>query len=484
MKDNLTAIHNQALRILETVGIKLHHAELIQWMRQQGVSVNNHTAFFTPGFIMDAIHLAPASFTLRGRNPCHDIVIGGDHVNCAPGYGCATICAPDGKRRNAVMADYVRLAKLVHQCPHFNINGGILAQPSDVPAEQSHLLMLYAAMLSSDKCLMGVLGNRSQMQALMDLAAIAFGGRAAFTAKPHLLTLINTISPLQIDKNALDAMIIAAQHNQPVIMSPSPAAGTTGPIDMAANISLATAEALAGIAIVQTIRPGTPVIFGLQCLGADLRTGNISIGSPAYTLQSTYTAALARMYRLPSRCGGTLTDSPYLSPQSGYESMLNMLTTFQNKVNVVVHSAGTLDSFAAVSYEKFIMDIQIIDMVKYFLKDLEVNPDTLNLELIGRVGPGGQFLTTMDTLKKCRTHSWSPRIGVSGNTGGGGSPSDRYLESIADRQQAMLDSYASPPMDPALLADLDDCMLRQGVDRGRLSAICSQAWGNSTPCNT
>jgi len=478
MKEKLAAIHDQALKILETIGIKLHHAELIQRIRQQGVSVNDNTAFFTPGFIMDAVRRAPASFTLHGRSSIHDVVIGGDHVNCAPGYGCAAISSPDGTRRNAVLADYIRLAKLVHQCSHFKVNGGILAQPSDVPADQSHLLMLYAAMVSSDKCLMGVPGDRSQMQALMELAMIAFGGRAAFTAKPHLLTLISTISPLQLDENALDAMIIAAHHNQPLIISPSPAAGTTGPIDMAANISLAAAEALAGIAIVETIRPGTPVIFGLQCLGADLRTGNISIGSPAYTLQAKYTAALARMYRLPSRCGGTLTDAPHLSPQSGYESMLNMLTTFQNGVNLIVHSAGTLDSFAAISYEKFIMDIQIIDMVKYYLDDLDVNPDTLNLELIGRVGPGGQFLTTMDTLNKCRSHSWNPLVGVFGNTGSG-SPSDQFLNGIADRQRAMLDSYFSPSLGRALLADLDDWMVRQGVDRSLLSAICSHAWGDS-----
>ena len=317
-----------------------------------------------------------------------------------------------------------------------------------------------------------------QMQELMDLGAIAFGGQAAFAARPHLLTLINTISPLQIDEMALNSMIIAARHNQPLILSPSPAAGTTSPIDMAANISLATAEALAGIAIVQMISPGTPVIFGLQCLGADLRTGNISIGSPAYTLQSKYTAALARMYRLPSRCGGTLTDAPRLSPQSGYESMLNMLAPFQNGVNLIVHSAGTLDSVVAMSYEKFIMDIEIIDMVRYYLGDLEVNDDTLNMELIRSVGPGGQFLTTMDTMRKCRTHAWDSDIGVRGNAGGG-SPEEQSLKRIAQKLQAMLDAYSPPPMDRAVMAALDAFMVRQGVDRALLATICCQVWEDS-----
>jgi trimethylamine--corrinoid protein Co-methyltransferase len=483
MQAKLNAIHNQALRILATIGIRLHHPDLLRQLRRRGVSVDHGSAFFTPDQIMDAIGSAPASFTLHARNPLYDMVIGGDRVHCAPAYGCAAIGEADGTRRNALMADYVRLAKLVHQCPHFNVNGGILAQPTDVPADQSHLLMVYAALLSSDKCLMGVPGKGFQMQALMDLGALAFGGREAFAARPHLLTLINTISPLQIDEMALDTMLIAAGHNQPLIISPSPAAGTTGPIDLAANISLATAEALAAIAIVQMMRPGTPVIFGLQCLGADLKRGGISIGSPAYTLQAKYSAALARMYRLPSRCGGTLTDAPNLSPQSGYESMLNMLATYQNRVNFIVHSAGILDSYAAISFEKFIMDLEIIDMVRYYCADLDVNPATLNLELIRRVGPGGLFLTTGDTLHKCRSHSWNPVIGLRGHTGGG-LPAEQFLQRIAGRQQAMLDSYAPPPMDRALLADLDACLVRQGVDRAMPATIGQQVWGHSNDRGT
>ena len=478
MEGKLSAIHNQALEILATVGIRLHHADILERLRQHGVSVNGNVAFLAPDLLMDAVRLAPETFRLHARNPCHDMVIGGDQVNCAPGYGCASVCESDGTRRNALMADYVRFAKLVHECPHFKVNGGILVQPADVPANQSHLLMVYAAMVSSDKCLMGVPGNGLQMQALMDLGACAFGGQAAFTAKPHLLTLINTLSPLQIDAMALNTMIIAARHKQPLIISPSPATGTTGPIDMAANISLAAAEALAAIAIVQILSPGTPVIFGLQCLGADLRTGNISIGSPAYALQSKYTAALARMYHLPSRCGGTVTDALRLSPQSGHESMFNMLATFMNKVNFVVHSAGTLDRFAAISYEKFILDLEIIDMVQYYLDDDKVDPDTLNLELIRSVGPGGQFLTTLDTLHKCRSHAWNPFAGACGNTGGG-SPEEKVLKRLADRQQVMLERYSPPPMDRAWLADLDDCMVRQGVDRSLLSTLCRQVWGHS-----
>ena len=475
MQATLNAIHNQALKILETVGIELFQAEILGRLRNDGVSVDGCRAFFPPQLVMEAIGQAPEAFTLQARNRSHDTKIGGSEVNCAPGYGCAAVCAPDGSRRDARMDDYVRFAKLVHQCPHLVINGGILAQPSDVPADKSHLLMIYAAMLSSDKCLMGVPGHTAQMQAIMDLAAFTCGGQTAFRAKPRILTLVNTTSPLRMDAMTLDSMLVAARHNQPLIISPSPAAGSTGPIDLAANVALATAEALAAITIVQLVNPGNPVIFGLQCLGADLRSGNIAVGSPAYARQLKITAALARRYRLPSRCGGAPTDAPALSAQSGYESMLNLLASFEHGVNLIVHSAGTLGAFSAISYEKFIMDIEMIAMVKYYRSDLDVDGDVLDLGLIQDVGPGGLFLNQMDTVRKCRSHAWDSAV----NLGGTRAPEAAYLDRITARQQAMLDAYVPPAMDPALRKDVDDFMVRKGVDMPRLEQI-GQLIGRST----
>ena len=472
MQKKVDAIHNQALRILETVGIRLHHVELLARLRDLDVKVVNDTAFFSPEQVMVAVDQAPQAFTLHARNPSHDMTVGDGIVHYAPGYGCAAISGPDGSRRDAVMADYVRFAKLVHQSPHFRINGGILAQPSDVPAAQSHLLMIYAALLSSDKCLLGIPGGRAQMQALMGLASVAFGGRKAFAARPHLLTLINTLSPLQIDETTLEAMLTAASHHQPLIISPSPAAGTTGPIDLAANISLATAEALAAITVVQLIHPGTPVLFGLMCLGADLRTGSVAYGSPAFSLQARYTAALARRYRLPSRFGGILTDAPSLSVQCGYESMLNLLSNVQNGVNLIAHGAGTVGSVAAMSYEKFIIDLEIIDMVDYYCGDLSVNADTLNLDVIREVGPGGLFLSSRDTLEKCRTRAWDASVGLRRSTGEGAQQGPLYRR-IAERQRRLLEAYskAPPAMEPSLVAALDDYMQDQGVERKHLERI-------------
>ncbi len=471
MQSHVDHIRATALKILEEVGIRLMGAEALDLLRENGVRVEGDRAFFLPGQVMDWVERAPSRFTIHARNPRHDMLIGGDESECSPGYGCASLILPDGSRRDTVLSDYVTLAKLVQQSGHFKINGGILAQPADVDPERSHLIMLYAAILSSDKCLLGIPGTGRHINEMMEAAAFVFGGKDSFTSRPHLLTMISTVSPLQVDEMALDSILTCARCNQPMIISPAPAAGTTGPVDLGVNLSLATAEALACIALAQMARPGVPVIFGLQCYGADLRTGNISIGSPAYALQAGYCAALARSFNLPSRAGGTTNDAKDVSVQTGYESMLSMLTALQNRINLIVHSAGILDSFAAMSYEKFMVDLEIMDMARYYLRGLPETDYEAGLQLIKSVGPGGQFLTTRDTMKKCRTHSWAPEVALRGSLSGR-TPGEALASNIQKKMERMLASYVRPELEPARQAALEDYLVnRAGVDPAALDAV-------------
>lgn len=470
MNDRIEKIYNHGVAILEKVGIKLNHLETLALLKENSVRVEADIAFFTREQIESWISKAPESFTLHAQNSLYNCVIGKDHRNLTAGYGCPTVYELDGTSRNAELADYIKMAKLVHQCDHFSINGGILAQPNDVPPELSHLVMVYAALIASDKCLMGIPGNEHQMTQIMEMAAIMFGGKEALKTVPRVLTMISTISPLLMDEMALSSIMVSARYNQPMIISPASTAGTTGPIDLAGNLALSTAEALAAIVIAQMFRPGVPVIFGLQCNIANLKTGNISIGSPAFSLQTKYVAALARMLKLPSRSGGATTDAVVVGPQSGYESMLALLNACTNSVNLIVHSAGILDSYAAISYEKFIIDLEIIDMVNYYLADFETNDTTLNLDLIREVGPGGQFLTSMDTMKKCRSHSWEPRVGVRGKISRE-KALDLYFKNVSFKLKQMIDDYQKPELSPDTMASLNEFMIHQGVSPNVLSAV-------------
>jgi trimethylamine--corrinoid protein Co-methyltransferase len=460
--NKIEKIYQHALNILSEVGIKLKHLEVLNILDENGIQIDEETAFFTPEQVAYWISKAPESFTLYARNPAYNIVIGNQHRHFMAGYGCAAIYDKEGTARDSLLSDYICFARLVHQCGHFSINGGILAQPNDVPAEISHLIMTYAAMTTSDKCLMGIPGNEDQVTQIMEMAALLFGGRSVLEKTPRILTMVSTISPLLIDEMDLSTILVSARYNQPMIISPASTAGTTGPIDLAGNLALSTAEALAAIVIAQIIRPGVPVVFGLQSNVANLRTGNISVGSPAYSLQKKAVCELARYLKLPSRSGGATTDSAVISPQAGYESMLSLMAAYQNGVNLIVHSAGILNSYAAMSYEKFMMDLELMDMIMQYEAGFEVNDDTLNLELIKSVGPGGHFLGAADTMKKCRSHSRQPRIGVRENFGRR-PPLEKYFENIEKGLEQMLREYKQPDMPPDILRHLNDFMTGQGI---------------------
>lgn len=462
-REKLEKLDRTARRILSEIGIRIMSRPFLDRLCEKGLSVKADRVVFSVDQVDGLLAMAPKRFTLHGIHAVHDIIMGDGTSHISAGYGCASVMDPDGNIRNAIFQDHVDLVKLVHASDLFHINGGILAQPSDVAPDISHLAMIYAALKYSDKCIFGIPGPRQHMEDILALAAIRTGGKAAFTQTPRVLTMISPVSPLQVDEIGLESLDAAGRYRQPVILSPGVAAGTTGPIDLAGNVALATAEALGLICMAQALNPGTPVIFGLQCYGSDMKTGSISIGSPAYALQARYCAALARYYRLPSRAGGAVNDAKSLSAQAGYESMLSMFTALQNRVSLVVHGAGILDSFAAVSFEKFIMDLEIIQMVQSYMDDMTVDDTTLNFDLIQSVGPGGLFLTTMDTMKKCRTHAWNPKVALRGHLMGM-SPHEKLLSNIRKVREQMLARYSTPAIEPEILDAMDAFMRSRGVD--------------------
>jgi len=472
MGDTLRKIHKASVKILQEIGIRLHHQGMLDLLKENGVRVEGQTAFFEEKQLMHWINKAPGRFTLYARNPDHDMLIGGDHTEYAAGYGTPTIVAPDGSRRSATMEDFTNFVKLVDQSEFFNVNGGILVQPSDVMGIQSVPVMMYATLAHSDKCIMGIPGTTEQVEQTMEMAGILFGDKGELVKRPRVITIVSTFSPLQIDHTALETMLVCTRYKQPMVVSPAPAAGTTGPMAMAGNISLANAEALAGIALAQMLREGTPVVYGLQSLSADMASGNVTIGSPGYSVQAKYCAKLARMYGLPSRAGGTNTDAKGVSVQSGYESMMSMLVACQSRANFIIHSAGILDSFNATSYEQFIVDLEIIRMIEFYLADMDTDPEDFAFDVIKEVGIGGHFIQTQDTFERCRKNSWQPKIGLRGSTVMGGSPNDRLFANMERQMNAMLKSYEKPTLDPTVLQALHDYVVKIcGVDEALVDSI-------------
>ena len=450
------------MEILQRGGVRFSDPLALEILKKNGVTLSGNTAFFTEDKVMSFVERAPARFTLFARNPAHDMTLGEGTSYYAPGYGCPAVIDDDGTKRNARFEDYVRFVKLVQKSDHFKINGGILVQPSDLLAPFATPLMIWATVNLSDKVIIGVPGTAREVEQIMAMGAILFNGQESFMAKPRILTLVNTLSPLQIDSNTINTIKIVAENRQALIISPGPMAGATGPVTLAGNIALGNAEALAAIAFAQMVRPGTKVIYGLQATTADLRTGGISIGSPGGAVQSRYCSALARKYKLPARNGGTSTDARCVSVQSGYESMLSMLVACESKTDLILHSAGILDSYGAMSYEQFIIDLEMMDMIDYLMADLPMDSDALGADLISRAGPGGQFLTSPHTLKHCRTVPFISAL--SHNRPGTDVKKDpnnlAFIHSVYD---TMMAGYKRPHLDPEIRTDLKHFLQGIGI---------------------
>jgi trimethylamine--corrinoid protein Co-methyltransferase len=464
MKDDLKKIHDASMNILETSGMRFQHPEIITLLKEKGIKVTEETAFFKPEQVMEWVGKAPKSFTVHARNPQYDIVVGDDHMEVAAGYGSPYIIERNGEVRNGTLADYREFLKLVHQCEHFNVNGGILIEPSDVDSEYNSPVMLYNTIVHSDKVLIGMEGNAQQMAMLMEMLKIVFGGHDKVVERPRMMTIVNTLSPLQMDRNALDTLIAYASHGQPVFITPAAMTGFTAPITIAGMMALGNAETLAGIAVTKMIREGVPVVYGNQCTSADMRSGAFVVGSPEHALSIACAARLAKAYGLPCRSGGASSDAKQVCVQSGYESMMLLSTCSHENVNMVLLAAGILDSTKAMSVDKFMVDLEVISLVKRIRRGVIVSDETLVVDLIKDIGPGGEYMTSMHTAKLCRTETWNPEIGIRGKSGQI-NYHDSILDNIDRKKEKMLDAYEQPDLPREIKTAMIEYLVARGIDK-------------------
>ncbi|WP_230398969.1 trimethylamine methyltransferase family protein [Novisyntrophococcus fermenticellae] len=454
-------IHDAAMEIMRDVGVRIHNEKAAKILRDHGIRMEGDTAFFTEEQVMHWVRKAPESFTLYARNPKYDTVIGGDHINPAATYGCAFIDDWDGTRRRGTMDDYIKCLKLVQAEDSYSINGGIMIQPGDIPEETAAVELFYTALLHSDKAIMLPTGFKKEMELIVEAGCELFGGKDAFIEKPRMIALINTVSPLTLDERMLDCLMILAEYGQPVIVCPAAMLGATGSLSMAGTIASGAAESLAGIVLAEMIRPGTPVVFGIQSTAADMRGGiTFACAAPEGTLMQGFAANLAKFYGLPSRGGGCQTDAPVINCQAGYESMLTFSSAYRHGINLIMEAGGVMDSVNATSFEKMIVDFEIIRQVKASFTPIEVNEETLNLEEIKEIGHDGSFVTSDYTLENYRD-LYSPHVGPRNGKG------EAYFKSSIDVEiDRLLKKYENdkPELDSELKNKVKAVLEKSGLN--------------------
>jgi trimethylamine--corrinoid protein Co-methyltransferase len=300
---------------------------------------------------------------------------------------------------------------------------------------------------------MGLQGARDSIQ----MASILFGSQDELSRKPRMISILCSLTPLVYDERMLGAIMEYARAGQPLLISSLGIAGATSPVTLAGTLAVQNAEVLAGIVLTQLIREGTPVVFAGASTGADMQTGVLSSGSPEMAINTAATAQMARFYGLPVRSGGAVCDAKYPDAQASYESMMSLLTARFSGINFVLHSAGILESYNCMSYEKFIIDDEMCGMVKRIIHGMEVNPDTLALDVIKAVGPGGHFLDKDHTFDHFKNELYQPKLSnrddfVSWQASG----SPQSVETANKKYKEILETYEAPE----LPADVDKDLLK------------------------
>ena len=454
-KKELTHIHDASMDLLKNIGVAFKDDEALGIFKKNGFRVDGNTIFFSEKQVCRAVESAPAHFKVAARNPANSVSIGGDGVALAPGYGAAFIITRDGEQRNATMADYDMFCKLVQTSRTIDMNGFLMAAPSDLPAETAHLDMLYSNITLCDKPFMGSPVSRTGVEDCIEMASMVWGGKENLTESPVTVSLITPLSPLQYSAEMAGAVITLARYNQACILSALIMAGSSGPLGLAGVLVQQNAEILAGVTLTQLVRPGAPVIIGGTSAIMDMRTGCLSMGAPEVARISSATTQMAKFYNLPARSGSANTDAHFPNAQAGFESATNFHVALQNGSNYILHAAGILGAYNAMSFEKFIIDEEICSQILESLKPVTITDESIDIDSIKEVGIGGNYLTHPKTYEQCRSAFYlSNLVNRNGFSGWQEEGAKNITDKAAELLEERLSAYVKPDIDPQLEKDL------------------------------
>lgn len=457
----LDAIHDQAIRILAEIGTEVHDDAMLLRLRAAGQRVEGTRVHWDPDWVLEQVASAPARFTLTGRNPGREVEIGGGSLAHCPVGGPPFAHDETRGRRDGSLADHVELVKLAHSAGSLKILQSGTVEAQDLDASSRHLAMDYSILRWSDKPFIVYGSSGEKARDGFELAALAVGGVEALRDRPMTLGIVNPNSPLVWDGLMVSQLVACADYGQPVAITPFLLAGASAPVTLAAGLSILVAEVLSGVAMAQLVRPGMPCLLGCFFTGVDMRSGGPSLGLPESVLTTFAGAQLARRYGLPLRGGGGLCSGIPLDAQAATESAMSLWATYLAGCDLVVHAAGWLEGGLVASYEKFMLDLEVIRMFDRLRESITVDPDTLAFEAIADLGPGGLFLAHDHTLARFRSDVFmSPMFRSTAHPTWmkAGAPRLPEIAGTAWRQQ--LDCY----QDPGLDADVDAAM-RDYVER-------------------
>lgn len=411
-EDQVEAIHQTSLQILSEIGIDFLNEEARRLLAEAGARVDpdSERVRFDQEFIDETIKTAPSEFTLHAPNPERDLHVGGNRVAFGSVASAPNTSDEDGGRRQGTHEDYRNLIRLGHTLNTVHFWPGYPVEPVDIHPSVRHLDALHDMLTLSDRVIHAYsLGKQRNLDALEMIKIVRQIDDATLEREPSVMSVINASSPLRYDTPMLQGIIEFSSRNQPIVVTPFTLAGAMAPVTVAGAMAQHNAEALAGIAFTQVVRPGAPVAYGGFTSNVDMQSGAPAFGTPEFMQTAMITGQMTRRYDLPYRSSG-VNAANALDAQAAYESVFSLWGAVMGGAHMLIHALGWMEGGLRASFEKMVLDADLCGMVQSFLEPIDFSEDALALDAIRDVGPGGHYFGTQHTLDRFRTAFYKPLV--------------------------------------------------------------------------
>ncbi len=402
-------IHLAALEVLRRTGIRFHHVGAVDMLKKAGAFVSaDNLVKFPASMVEDAISSVPARVIMCDRDGEPAMFLEGSKASFGTGSDCLNLLDPEtGKHRKFTQADIIDGYRLCDALPNIDFLMSI-GLPADVDPKLTYDVQMVSMLENTIKPIVFVTDDKSSCQRAIDMAAAVAGGYEALREQQHILLYSEPSSPLQQSETAVDKLLLMAEYELPIVHSPGPQMGGTAPITMASGLAMSVAEILSSIVVHQLKRPGAPFVFGAGLHHMDMQATQICYASPEFQLTKAAVAQLGRWYGMPTWGYAGCSDAKVMDEQAALEAMLSVLMAKFSGGNLI-HDVGYMESGLTCSFEMIVLTDELIAMTDHIMKGIEVNENTLMLDEVDTVGPGGHFLDTEQTLKHFRDF-WFPGL--------------------------------------------------------------------------
>ncbi|HEX3065882.1 MAG TPA: trimethylamine methyltransferase family protein [Dongiaceae bacterium] len=460
----LDLIDDVALRVLEELGLEFQNRESLDILEREGAKVDRSTGMvrFDRGLIRELVAKAPERFPLYSRNPDRTLDIGGNAVSFAPVGGPPNVSDLDRGRRPGTFEAQCELIRLHQSLNCLHHAGSPAVEAIDLPVENRHLDFYWAQLVYSDRPWNARGIGRRRVEDAIEMVALARGRtREALLGEPSLSCVINVNSPRRVDNELLAGLMAMAEAGQMLIITPFTLAGAMSPVTIAGSLAQQTAEALGVIAFAQMVRPGAPVAFGGFTSNVDMKSGAPAFGTPEYVRGVIIGGQVARRWKLPYR-SSSVTSSNVVDTQAATESMMSLWAAIMSHANLIMHATGWLEGGLVASFEKSIIDADMISAMTAWLQPLDMSAAALGFEAIAATPPGGHFFGAAHTLERFQTAFHQSMTADLRPFQTWAEDGAKTATERANRiWKSLLANYEPPPMDPAVREALDDFVARR-----------------------